>query len=467
MPITLTRRCWNMDGFRHRAFLLLPVLLLCTAPARSFIVVEPPPNRTDIRDNCSHSFILLEETDNYTLLENGTVVHVQGLNFSVVFYIFIYPVVCAYIVENEIALPPFLRGAYITTLLITSLSIISSVALLVTYSLFKTLRTLPGQVIMNLAAAFLVGDVCVIIRVSLESNEAWFFILESHLFVTRFAWMALAGFEISRNIYNGIRLRLKSKRRRILIAYLICGWGAPFIPTIILATVHYTEVEDEERPLFGIGGYVISLVPIGLLLIFDIGVVVFLIIVLHRASAQKSKFRVVRRNTINFARVFLIILTVLGLSWFSIFIVVIRGATEEAVIIVYVLLTGSQPIFVSVAFIGTKKILAKYLILCGCKQKEAQTLSSPASRRSWRASRILSVLFSDRSFDDISFRSSFRISQRDSGKYPGRSSIRRSVSGSEQTANGIQGTACSDSAGVQDVGNKTMLEIVILRETSV
>ena len=45
------------------------------------------------------------------------------------------------------------------------LLIVSCVTLLVTYSLFKELRTLPGQVIMNLAAAFLAEYVLVAVFV--------------------------------------------------------------------------------------------------------------------------------------------------------------------------------------------------------------------------------------------------------------------------------------------------------------
>ena len=73
------------------------------------------------------------------------------------------------------------------------------------------------------------------------------------------------------------------------------------------------EVTNNEAFL-GIGVYFVMLVPIGLLLLFNIGVVILLSFMLHNAAKSRNKVNntVKRSNTI-FVRVFLVIPSVLGL----------------------------------------------------------------------------------------------------------------------------------------------------------
>ena len=106
--------------------------------------------------------------------------------------------------------------------------------------------------------------------------------------------MALSGFEMCRTIYVGTKLRFDSetKRRRILLTYILFGWGVPLIPAIIMAVVHFENLEGKElgeASLFGIGGYVIVLVPVGIVILFNIGVMVFLSYILLRARRWQLK----------------------------------------------------------------------------------------------------------------------------------------------------------------------------------
>ena len=60
---------------------------------------------------------------------------------------------------------------------------------------------------------------------------------------------------------------------------------------------------------------------------------------------------------------FLIILTVLGFTWIFALVALTR-AQNVILITIIVVMNASQPIFVSIAFIGTKKVLKEYLRLC-------------------------------------------------------------------------------------------------------
>jgi len=232
---------------------------------------------------------------------------------------------------------------------------------------------------MNLAAAFLAGDVCYMVTVSLlvsgklEEWSYWTLILAQWYFVfARFMWMSLAGFEMCRNIYYGLKLKFASQRekKKLLILYLVLGWGVPLLLDIVVIAV----VIDNNEALYAIGIYYITLVPVGLMLLFNIGVVILLSFMLHNAAKSRNKVNyIVKRSNTIFVRVFLVILTVLGLPWVLLFLQVNKKVDIEVLYIFHVLLNVSQPLVVSIAFIGTKKVLRKYLELCGCKDKYKKT----------------------------------------------------------------------------------------------
>ena len=345
----------------------------------------------------------------YTNFSNDTVI-VQGYRFDIFYYDNLSrPVICAYVTYPS-PMDPLLQasvGIVVTILVVTSVSIIHSAALLVTYTLFKEMRTLPGQVIMNLATAFLVGDLIVVVLWSLylkEITSDWIIIIQSYFFLARFVWMCLAGFEMCRHICNGIRMKWDSKRgkQKLLISYLLIGWGVPLLLIIVMAATHFRSKRNNDviQRLFGIGGYFTVIIPIGIALLFNVGIVIFMSILIRRIIKTRSQYKaLLRSGTPNFTRVFLIILTVLGFGWCFVFILsIIRNEINNAIVLMYVFLTAPQPIFVTIAFMGTKKVIRKYLVLFKCKKEVAEP--KIMQRKSTLFSRAFSILLSDRSFGD-------------------------------------------------------------------
>ena len=320
------------------------------------------------------------------------------------------PIVCLYLTPNNatnvVSTP--LRPAIIA-LTLTSLSVIASVILLITHFIFPSLQTLPSKVVMNLATAFLLGDIFYIIQLSLLIHDTTRLIKEAeaiaviafYFFFARFFWMALSGFEMCRTIHVGTQLRFNSpqKRRQLFIIYLITGWSLPVIPTSIMAIVHYEKLENDigESSLFGIGGYVVTLVPIGIVVLFNVGVVVYLTYVLYQAQKWQVKVSsdiASKRRKTNFTRIFIIILSLLGVTWLAFFLLYIDGvSTNESVQIIASFFNTLQPIFVCVSFICTKKIYLKYKNLISGRPDDTET--SAVQNRS-RNRRLLSFLFTDK-----------------------------------------------------------------------
>ena len=176
------------------------------------------------------------------------------------------------------------------------------------------------------------------------------------------------------NKYSGIKLTFASQRekRKLLIVYVLLGWGVPLLLDVILAAVEFSD--NRAKHLFGIGGYIITLVPISLILLFNVGVVIFLSVLLRNAAKRKSKLNdVVKGRSTNFVRVFIVILTVLGFPWVLVFLLPINGTGSDILWIVHILLNASQPLVVCIAFIGTKNVIQKYLGLCGCMKENKST----------------------------------------------------------------------------------------------
>ena len=363
--------------------LLLLLALSKSSCVKGFEVIEPPLNGTELLEVCPHSLLALTDSDNFTLIDNKTVLF-NGHTFNISFYDksgnSSRPVICIPMPVGS----TFPLSVYILIRVVVSLSIIASLVLLLTFSLFRSLRTLPGQVVMNLAVSFLTGDIAFLVTTDALKSGLWGLLVGSYFFSTRFMWMALVGFEICRNIYRGIKLQSDSKKAQnvLLTTYLVIGWGLPLVPTAIMVAVENSDTDAATKSIAGIFGLSTYFIPIGLTVLFNIGVVIFLSISLHKAAARQKKIKnnlTKNQTSTNFARVFLIILTALGLTWIFIFAALLQVDSiilETAIVII----NASQPIFVSIAFIGTKKVAKEYLKRCGCGQEEVESFSLTQNR---------------------------------------------------------------------------------------
>lgn len=386
----------------------------------ALVTVTYSENEDNYTENCS---TLVHQPDNTTTtvgryiyllpLKDGSIVcrdilfFVNGSN----------PVVCLYytMAKADITLEIAKRPA-VTTIVITSISLIASILLLVTYTIFPSLRTLPSKVIMNLSLSFSLGDVFVITLTALLLAKKDVLVIDIvgvisfYFFHARFLWMALSGFEMCRTVLIGTRLKFDTEhtRKRLLIGYVLFGWGVPFVPTIIMATVHFAVPTNDNRKstvhmLFGIGGYIVTLVPVGLVILFNIGVLISFSFFIHKAYQWETQLRDAltmqqTKRTTNFTRIFIVVLSILGLSWVTILLIYVDGVeSTEAVLITYNILNALQPIFVSAAFIATKKILHKYLSLFGYKKCDEKV----TRRRRRRARRLFSFIFTDRELSSI------------------------------------------------------------------
>ena len=119
---------------------------------------------------CDKGLIVLRESK-FELLDNDTF-EIMGYNDS-------SPIICSNFPQNgtvsqnmtvfNYSYPPILS---VLTYVGCSLSIVGCAAVLITYSLFKELRTLPGQILMNLVSTILATCFFLLVGIPIAVNQA-------------------------------------------------------------------------------------------------------------------------------------------------------------------------------------------------------------------------------------------------------------------------------------------------------
>ena len=130
-----------------------------------------------------------------------------------------------------------------------SVSIFSFVLVLVTYSLFKELRTLPGINLMNFSLAHLLADVLFLpnLIVLPELTCTIFAILLHYFLLVSFMWMSIIAFETWR-AFSKMRIQHRNRNRREKRFYLLrkiaLGWVPPSVFVALCVTLDQSHTVD-------------------------------------------------------------------------------------------------------------------------------------------------------------------------------------------------------------------------------
>ena len=294
------------------------------------------------------------------------------------------PVVCTDFIGIEINLTsietplPFIIITYITT----SISIVGSIAILLTYTIFKELRTLPSKIIMNLATAFLAGDLTILlydVSASLSNSlpvelTATMAILLHFFFLSQFSWMSLLGFETCRIFKLAVKMQYnvsKKVKSILLVIYLIIGWSLPFTITVITIIVNYTT---DGLVLYGetsegsagppwinhpISALIAFICPAVLALLFNAVAFVTLFVLLCKAAGSIRSF-------LKKFRIIIALFLAMGLTWLFGLITLIPELSWAWYL--FIILNSTQAMWIAIMFLLTKKIIKLYISLFSCKR---------------------------------------------------------------------------------------------------
>lgn len=98
-----------------------------------------------------------------------------------------------------------------------TLSILALVMMLITYSLFKELRTVPGKITMSLAVAILLGQLVFLIDIFGKFSGGFckaIALILHYFFLSAFSWMSVLAYNVARTFtYKGMGTRNKIRLR--------------------------------------------------------------------------------------------------------------------------------------------------------------------------------------------------------------------------------------------------------------
>ena len=284
-------------------------------------------------------------------------------------------------------------GYFILTYVGCSLSFIGAILILLTYTLFKELRTLPGKLLMNLAITILVTSLFILIGGPITASVSNTDLCTSvavilhFFFLGQFSWMSVMSFEMARTLNQALKLRTQKSnkfKRNLFITYFLIGWGLPLLITVVSITVNYTT---SGLVLYGVradgtqgscwinhleSAIVAFVVPLCLSLSFNLITFIAVSVYLFKAFRNQSKLK--SDNRVSYLRINIAMFTVSGLTWVFGFIAILVGASWAWYI--FIILNSSLGFVIFIFFLFTKKVAKLYLSLLHVRAAESTTASS-------------------------------------------------------------------------------------------
>ena len=336
------------------------------------------------RLNCSG--ILVEFNDNeYATLPNGSLYrNTSGEVFETGTFKFIndsvwvctqfssvYKIVGRRTVVNDILL-------VLLTYVGLFVSILGLILVLVTYSLFKELRTLPGINLINLSLSLLLADSLFLGTALVEAKFACAIIaiLLHYLFLVSFTWMSIIAIETWK-AFSKIRVQHVHPNRREkclnLLRRITLGWLPAFVFTVVCVALDQSNVVA-----FHYGGIkgcwinsssanlVFFILPVALCISVNI---VFFALTVRAITKTNKETRRATYHTNNriTAIVFLKIFILMGFTWIFGFMKDLVSRYFEYPFIIFTTLQG---LYVALAFVCTKKVKKMYCTLL-CLEKDS------------------------------------------------------------------------------------------------
>ena len=331
------------------------------------ILVSNTSNGTII---CNGYPLVLKESM-FHFIDNNTVIF-NGKYFNIIDYNNSMPIICI----NETLLSnkatfPYPTVFLVLTYVCCSLSAIGCAFVLLTYSLFKELRALPGKILMNLTAAILATYLFLLIGNPLANATKKQEICETTaiflhwLMLSQFFWMSIMSFETLRIMYQANKLRQVENdtvANKMFLLYFSIGWGIPATIILVLVVVNFTTdaIQYGKDGVCWIGQtasfFAVFLTPVILFILFNGITFMVTFTFLFRASREHAKFNT--QSKISFIRVTIAVFSITGLTWIFGFVALL--AKEVWMWCVYIILTSTQGLFICIAFTFTKKMFSMY-----------------------------------------------------------------------------------------------------------
>ena len=257
-----------------------------------------------------------------------------------------------------------------------SFSVVGAFLIILTYSIFKELRTLPATVIINFTIPIFMNSFLHLFtgKVSyLDANVRVALAIAFHyLQLTQLMWMSIFSCEVLRKFYLGCHIRLDSKKsqRNHLIAYLCAGWCPALIIVLISVIVNFTSnglvqygLNDRGMYMLHFKSYIVAVATPGMACVV-FSIVSFFIVTFLICKQARAKIQIKQNGMWRLFRLWFAALSVSGLTYLPYLI-------HNPLRLVYVVdyYHESQGFFIFLAFFLSKKVFNLYFQCIPCKDE--------------------------------------------------------------------------------------------------
>ena len=329
--------------------------------------------------NCNSTFVKLNR-DDYEDLLNGSILfqnRVLDVMFNdsedglpLVCYDLIRPTTRLLFVED-------LPGVQELTYIGCSLSVLGTVAIIFTYSIFKELQTLPGLVLINVciplfftSLIFLIGGP-VLQTFFLKELCSTVAILLHYFYLSQFSWMTILSLEITTKFYQANRMmqQYSKKRKKTLLAYLVIGWTLPLsvllVSLVLNFQTRYVQYGVDSRGETSgpcwinhatslIGFFV---VPLALCLSFNFILFLVTTTLVCKAYKQKTKYGMASNKAL-LLRIWIALFIVTGCTWVFGFLALLGDISWLWYL--FVIFNSTQGFSIFLSFACTRRIFTLY-----------------------------------------------------------------------------------------------------------
>ncbi|XP_078361264.1 uncharacterized protein LOC144645559 [Oculina patagonica] len=279
--------------------------------------------------------------------------------------------------ENNIVLA-------LVTFIGLSVSIISFAAVLVTFALFRELRTLPGINLMNLSFAHLVTDWLYLATGYIEAKVACTIIaiLLHYFFLVSLTWMSIMAFEMWL-VFSKICIQHTNPRRRKiclnLVRRIMIGWLPAFAFVVVCVALDQSNVVAFHYG--GIKGCWINnssanlyffVIPVAFSMTFNTVFFVLTVRAIKITDNQSRRATFQIKNRTN-AIVFLKIFILMGFTWIF---GVLKALVSKYFEYPFIIFTTLQGLYVAMAFVFTSRVKKMYCTLLCIENNSANRLQN-------------------------------------------------------------------------------------------
>jgi G protein-coupled receptor 64/G protein-coupled receptor 126 len=266
---------------------------------------------------------------------------------------------------------------------------------LLTFILFKELRTFFSKLMVNFMVSIILGDTVFLIGgplfalLNLPPLCTTVAILLHYAFLCRFSWMTVMGSELVRSFYNIKKLNKGAAENwKLLSLYMLVGWLSPLVIVIPTIIVNFT-VDNSVN--YGVGNscwingaialIVTFVVPVGVSIVLNtitfIIVMVMLIRIRNRPMVASSDPSERKKQSLKDLRFAVTLLVLTGLSWLFGFLALLSRDLSWAWYL-FIIFNTTQALAVLMSLFFTKKVFRLYhsLLSCSGKQESKGTISS-------------------------------------------------------------------------------------------